>query len=174
MKVDFEGKAFAKRGSSRNSTQFFVFLCVWRRIHEYSVSYMFFYDLCGYCLSIIYVFSSFRLFWAQFFIGKAVFFFDFVPLGFELGLMDSNAKESLDSKAEFRKPSNDAANRKYRRRSPAAGSSSSSDGEFELWLRLLQKANFQKEKDSNSVFQVPSVLLCSLNSLMVEYSRGLW
>ncbi|KAI3444322.1 hypothetical protein Pfo_000987 [Paulownia fortunei] len=42
--------------------------------------------------------------------------------------MDSNARESLDSKAEFRKPSNDAANRKYRRRSPVGGSSSSSDG----------------------------------------------
>ncbi|KAL7097722.1 hypothetical protein ACP275_10G161100 [Erythranthe tilingii] len=42
--------------------------------------------------------------------------------------MDSNARESLDSKAEFRKPSNDAASRKYRRRSPAGGSSSSSDG----------------------------------------------
>ncbi|XP_057785353.1 uncharacterized protein LOC131002866 isoform X2 [Salvia miltiorrhiza] len=39
--------------------------------------------------------------------------------------MDSNARESLDSKAEFRKPSNDAANRKYRRRSPVGGSSSS-------------------------------------------------
>ncbi|KAK4404756.1 hypothetical protein Sango_0844200 [Sesamum angolense] len=42
--------------------------------------------------------------------------------------MDSNAREGLDSKAEFRKPSNDAANRKYRRRSPVGGSSSSSDG----------------------------------------------
>ncbi|KAG6414433.1 hypothetical protein SASPL_127155 [Salvia splendens] len=38
--------------------------------------------------------------------------------------MDSNARESSDS-AEFRKPSNDAANRKYRRRSPVGGSSSS-------------------------------------------------
>lgn len=43
--------------------------------------------------------------------------------------MDSNARESSDSKAEFRKPSNDAANRKYRRRSPL-GKSSSSDGQF--------------------------------------------
>ncbi|GER52546.1 arginine/serine-rich coiled-coil protein 2 [Striga asiatica] len=42
--------------------------------------------------------------------------------------MDSNAKGNADSKAEFRKPSNDAANRKYRRRSPMAGSPSSSDG----------------------------------------------
>ncbi|KAL0383441.1 UNVERIFIED_CONTAM: hypothetical protein Scaly_0631400 [Sesamum calycinum] len=45
--------------------------------------------------------------------------------------MDSNAREGLDSKAEFRKPSNDAANRKYRRRSPVGGSSSSSDGNSE-------------------------------------------
>ncbi|KAL0453221.1 UNVERIFIED_CONTAM: hypothetical protein Slati_1300200 [Sesamum latifolium] len=43
------------------------------------------------------------------------------------GGMDSNAREGFDSKAEFRKPSNDAANRKYRRRSPVGGSSSSSD-----------------------------------------------
>ncbi|KAL8489313.1 hypothetical protein ACS0TY_024797 [Phlomoides rotata] len=42
--------------------------------------------------------------------------------------MDSNARESWDAKAEFKKPSNDAANRKYRRRSPVGGSSSSSDG----------------------------------------------
>ncbi|KAL6498544.1 hypothetical protein OROHE_026641 [Orobanche hederae] len=44
--------------------------------------------------------------------------------------MNSNERESLDSKAEFRKPSNDANNRKYRRRSPAgrSASSSSSDG----------------------------------------------
>ncbi|PIN21504.1 hypothetical protein CDL12_05808 [Handroanthus impetiginosus] len=42
--------------------------------------------------------------------------------------MDSNARDSSDTKAEFRKPSNDAANRKYRRRSPLGGSSSSSDG----------------------------------------------
>ncbi|KAK6149038.1 hypothetical protein DH2020_016563 [Rehmannia glutinosa] len=42
--------------------------------------------------------------------------------------MDSNARESLDSKAEFRKPANEAANRKYRRRSPVGGSPSSSDG----------------------------------------------
>lgn len=44
--------------------------------------------------------------------------------------MDSNARESSDTKAEFRKPSNDATNRKYRRRSPVGGSSSSSDGQF--------------------------------------------
>ncbi|GER51907.1 hypothetical protein STAS_29317 [Striga asiatica] len=42
--------------------------------------------------------------------------------------MDSNGRENLDSKAEFRKPLNDSANRKYRRRSSVAGSSSSSDG----------------------------------------------
>ncbi|KAH6817658.1 hypothetical protein C2S51_001261 [Perilla frutescens var. frutescens] len=45
-----------------------------------------------------------------------------------LGSMDSNARESSDTKAEFRKPTNDAANRKYRRRSPVGGSSSASDG----------------------------------------------
>ncbi|KAL6555329.1 hypothetical protein OROGR_006587 [Orobanche gracilis] len=44
--------------------------------------------------------------------------------------MNSNERDSLGSKAEFRKPSNDANNRKYRRRSPAgrSASSSSSDG----------------------------------------------
>ncbi|KAL3819694.1 hypothetical protein ACJIZ3_005599 [Penstemon smallii] len=42
--------------------------------------------------------------------------------------MDSNLKENADSKEGFRKPLNDAANRKYRRRSPVCGSSSSSDG----------------------------------------------
>ncbi|KAL6555847.1 hypothetical protein OROHE_007121 [Orobanche hederae] len=84
--------------------------------------------------------------------------------------MNSNERESLDSKAEFRKPSNDANNRKYRRifrrRSPAgrSASSSSSDvifnmdmessssnamaklpilkqGEFEMW-RLRIKSFF--------------------------------
>uniref|UniRef100_A0A5B6Z8K2 Putative arginine/serine-rich coiled-coil protein 2 isoform X2 n=1 Tax=Davidia involucrata TaxID=16924 RepID=A0A5B6Z8K2_DAVIN len=43
--------------------------------------------------------------------------------------MDSNLQSSspdtADAKAAFRKPSNDAANRKYRRRSPISGSSSS-------------------------------------------------
>ncbi|KAL3637135.1 hypothetical protein CASFOL_019434 [Castilleja foliolosa] len=42
--------------------------------------------------------------------------------------MDSDARDSLDTKAEFRKPSNDATNRKYRRRSPVGRPSSSSDG----------------------------------------------
>ncbi|KAL8546121.1 hypothetical protein ACS0TY_006010 [Phlomoides rotata] len=49
-------------------------------------------------------------------------------VGFKLRSMDSNARESWDAKAEFKKPSNDAANRKYRCRSPVGGSSSSSDG----------------------------------------------
>ncbi|XP_073150181.1 uncharacterized protein [Henckelia pumila] len=42
--------------------------------------------------------------------------------------MDSKAIENVDSKAEFRKPLNDSANRKYRRRSSLSGSASSSDG----------------------------------------------
>ncbi|XP_010271791.1 PREDICTED: arginine/serine-rich coiled-coil protein 2 isoform X2 [Nelumbo nucifera] len=47
--------------------------------------------------------------------------------------MESNAQsqsqDNADKKPSFRKPSNDAANRKYRRRSPGSGSaSSSSDG----------------------------------------------
>ncbi|XP_051138646.1 uncharacterized protein LOC127256593 isoform X2 [Andrographis paniculata] len=42
--------------------------------------------------------------------------------------MDTNAQESPDAKAEFRKPSTDASNRKYRRRSSVGRSSSSSDG----------------------------------------------
>lgn len=54
----------------------------------------------------------------------------FVVVGFELRSMDSNARESWDAKAEFKKPSNDAANRKYRRRSPVGGSSPSSDGQL--------------------------------------------
>lgn len=44
--------------------------------------------------------------------------------------MDSNMQspptDTADAKTAFRKPSNDAANRKYRRRSPVSGSSSSS------------------------------------------------
>ncbi|CAA0812837.1 Unknown protein [Striga hermonthica] len=43
--------------------------------------------------------------------------------------MDSNGRENLDSKAEFRKPLNDSVNRKYRRRSSVAGSSSSSSSD---------------------------------------------
>lgn len=54
----------------------------------------------------------------------------FLAVGFKLRSMDSNARESWDAKAEFKKPSNDAANRKYRRRSPVGGSASSSDGQF--------------------------------------------
>ncbi|KAL2534954.1 Uncharacterized protein Adt_08305 [Abeliophyllum distichum] len=42
--------------------------------------------------------------------------------------MNSNAQENFDPKAKFRKPLNDSANRKYRRRSPLNGSSSSSGG----------------------------------------------
>ncbi|CAA2956239.1 Hypothetical predicted protein [Olea europaea subsp. europaea] len=42
--------------------------------------------------------------------------------------MDSNTHEIVDPKAEFRKPLNDSGNRKYRRRSPLNGSSSSSGG----------------------------------------------
>ncbi|XP_059646071.1 uncharacterized protein LOC132290395 isoform X2 [Cornus florida] len=46
--------------------------------------------------------------------------------------MDSNTQssspENADVRAAFRKPSNDAANRKYRRRSPVSGSSSSDGG----------------------------------------------
>ncbi|XP_073305779.1 uncharacterized protein [Primulina huaijiensis] len=42
--------------------------------------------------------------------------------------MDSKVIESVDSKAEFRKPLNESAGRKYRRRSSMSGSSSSSDG----------------------------------------------
>ncbi|XP_075491646.1 uncharacterized protein LOC142531158 isoform X1 [Primulina tabacum] len=42
--------------------------------------------------------------------------------------MDSKVIESVDSKAEFRKPLNDSAGRKYRRRSSLSGSSYSSDG----------------------------------------------
>ncbi|CAI9765621.1 unnamed protein product [Fraxinus pennsylvanica] len=42
--------------------------------------------------------------------------------------MDSNTHEIVDPKAEFRKPFNDSGNRKYRRRSPLNGSSSSSGG----------------------------------------------
>lgn len=60
--------------------------------------------------------------------GLICSFFFFV--GFKLRSMDSNARENWDAKAEFKKPSNDAANRKYRRRSPVGGSSSSSDGQF--------------------------------------------
>ncbi|XP_019245285.1 PREDICTED: splicing regulatory glutamine/lysine-rich protein 1 isoform X1 [Nicotiana attenuata] len=40
----------------------------------------------------------------------------------------SSPQENVDSKGAFRKLSNDAANRKYRRRSPVGGGSSSSDG----------------------------------------------
>lgn len=40
----------------------------------------------------------------------------------------SSPQENVDSKGAFRKLFNDAANRKYRRRSPVGGGSSSSDG----------------------------------------------
>ncbi|CAI9787516.1 unnamed protein product [Fraxinus pennsylvanica] len=40
----------------------------------------------------------------------------------------SSQRENVDGKAEFRKPSNDTASRKYRRRSPVTGSLSSYDG----------------------------------------------
>lgn len=43
--------------------------------------------------------------------------------------MESSPPESSVVKAAFRKPSNDAANRNYRRRSPTDGSSSS-DGKL--------------------------------------------
>lgn len=61
--------------------------------------------------------------------------------------MDSNARGSLELKAEFRKPLNDAANRKYRRRSPVGGSSSSSDGQFlDMILESLQETIFGKKQ----------------------------
>lgn len=40
-------------------------------------------------------------------------------------MQSSSPPDTPDTKASFRKPSNDAANRRYRRRSPANGSSSS-------------------------------------------------
>jgi hypothetical protein len=59
-------------------------------------------------------------------------YFSFVSLLFTiwvLGIMESDSlspsSENGDAKTTFRKPSTDAANRKYRRRSPVGGSSSS-------------------------------------------------
>lgn len=47
--------------------------------------------------------------------------------------MESSPPESFDLKAAFRKPSNDAANRNYRRRSPTNGSFSS-DGKLSFLI----------------------------------------
>lgn len=68
--------------------------------------------------------------------------------------MDSNARESPDARAEFRKPANDAGNRKYRRRSPGGGSSSSSDGQF---LHMVLN-HHEKQTFTEFLF---SVLFCS-------------
>lgn len=49
------------------------------------------------------------------------------PISYYLATMDSNVssptQESNEHKAEFRKITNEAANRKYRRHSPLSGSS---------------------------------------------------
>lgn len=45
-----------------------------------------------------------------------------------MDLSDAPSPQKSDFKPSFRKPSNDIANRKYRRHSPAAGSDSSSSG----------------------------------------------
>lgn len=47
--------------------------------------------------------------------------------------MESSTPESSDLKAAFHKPSNDAANRNYRRHSPTDGSSSS-DGKLSFLI----------------------------------------
>lgn len=42
--------------------------------------------------------------------------------------LQSQSPDNSDAKPSFRKPANDATNRKYRRRSPISGSPSSSSG----------------------------------------------
>ncbi|GMP97816.1 hypothetical protein CsSME_00045925 [Camellia sinensis var. sinensis] len=55
--------------------------------------------------------------------------------------MESNTlspcPENADAKAAFRKPLNDAASRKYRRRSPVGGSSSSDEGTCAWDIQVL-------------------------------------
>ncbi|EPS66078.1 hypothetical protein M569_08699 [Genlisea aurea] len=62
--------------------------------------------------------------------------------------MDSDEQDNLDSRAEFRKPSNEASNRKYRRRHTDGGLSSSSSDGHSLSPTPLRKdiSNYDKNR----------------------------